>query len=410
MPTAEAMTINERRKYLGLMTIRYVRAGKKERGHLLDDMEHVTGLDRKTLTRLVNGDLARHPRQKQRGRTYDGAVGDVVLIIAETFDYVCAERLTPNLQWMAQCLAKHGELTVFPSVLTKLRDISVSTVRRMLQRMTPPQRHLPRPPAGPANALTRDIPMTRIAWDEDSPGHFEIDLVHHCGASTAGQYGHTLQMIDVASGWSERVGMMGRSNSGMQKALTRTRERLPFAIVELHPDNGSEFFNTPVMAYFSRELQDTLISRSRPFHKNDNRFVEQKNSSLVRAYVGDQRFDTTLQILALNDMYEKMWLYYNLFQPVLRLAEKTVVPLDSGAFKIHRRYDVARTPFDRLCATGILPKERQDDLNRLRNEINPRRLKEEVYALLDRLLSLPCADSAKVDTSSKTPKEDNGAQ
>jgi hypothetical protein len=395
MPTAEAMTVDERRKYLGLMTIRYARAKRKERSHLLDDMEHFTALDRKTLIRLINGDLTRQPRQKQRGCTYDAAVGDVVRIIADSFDYVCAERLTPNLPWMAVCLAQHGELSIFPSVLAKLEHISVCTVRRMLQPMTPTQRHLPRPTAGPANPLTRDIPMTRIAWDEDAPGHFEVDLVHHCGASADGQYGHTLQLIDVATGWSERSGMLGRSNVAMQKALTRTQQRLPFAIVELHPDNGSEFFNTPIMRYFSMELKTTLLSRSRPFHKNDNRFVEQKNSSLVRAYVGDQRLDTTMQILILNDLYEKMWVYYNLFQPVLRLAEKIVVPVDGGASKIRRRYDVARTPFDRLCATGILTTERQNDLNRLRDQTNPRRLKQEVYAILDRLLSLPCADSAR---------------
>jgi len=412
MQTAEAMTIDERRKYLGLMTVRYARASKKERSHLLDDMAHVTKLDRKTLIRLITGDLTRQPRQKQRGCTYDVAVSDVLRIIAESFDYVCAERLTPNLPWMARCLAQHGELTLFPSVSAKLEHISVSTVRRLLQSMTPTQHRLPRPPAGPANPLTRDIPMTRIAWDEDAPGHFEVDLVHHCGASTEGQYGHTFQMIDVATGWSERVGMMGRSNSVMQKALTRARERLPFAIIELHPDNGSEFFNTPVMRYFSKELQDTLLSRSRPFHKNDNRFVEQKNSSLVRAYVGDQRFDTTIQVLVLDDLYEKMWVYYNLFQPVLRLAEKISVPVDGGTFKLRRRYDVARTPFDRLCATGILTAQRQDELNRLRDQTNPRRLKDEVYALLDRLLSLPCAKTSKADTDASpiTPKEDNGAQ
>ena len=409
MPTADAMTIDERRKYLGLMTVRYARASKKERSHLLDDMEHVTQLDRKTLIRLISGDLTRHPRQTQRGRTYDAAVADAVRVIAESFDYVCAERLTPNLPWMAQCLVNHGELTVFPTVLSKLEQISVPTVRRLLQRLPPLSHPLPRPPAGPANPLTRDIPMTRIPWDETVPGHFEVDLVHHSGPSTDHQYGHTLQMIDVATGWSERVAILGRSNSAMQKAFTRAQLRLPFAIVELHPDNGSEFFNTPLLRYFSAELQETLLSRSRPFQKNDNRFVEQKNSSLVRAFVGDRRFDTTTQILALNDLYEKMWLYYNLFQPVLRLAEKVVVRLQSGASRIRRHYDTARTPFDRLCATAILPQERQDSLNRLRDQTNPRRLKDEVYTLLDRLLALPCAKDEQ-DIPSPTPKEDDGAQ
>ena len=412
MPTADAMTIDERRKYLGLMTVRYARASKKERSHLLDDMEHVTQLDRKTLIRLIRGDLSRHPRQTQRTCTYDAAVGDAVRVIAESFDYICAERLTPNLPWMAQCLVSHGELSVFPSVLSKLEQISVPTVRRLLQRLPPPGRPLPRPPAGPANPLTRDIPMTRIPWNEAVPGHFEIDLVHHSGPITDHQYGHTLQMIDVATGWSERVAMLGRNNSAMQKALSHAQMRLPFAIIELHPDNGSEFFNTPLMRYFSTELQQTLLSRSRPFCKNDNRFVEQKNSSLVRAFVGDRRFDTLTQILALNDLYEKMWLYYNLFQPVLRLAEKTLIPRDDGSFTIRHRYDTARTPFDRLCTTGILPQDRQDDLSRLRDRTNPRRLKDEVYTLLNHLLSLPDAAALKEETGtlSPTPKEEDGAQ
>jgi len=244
MPATRPLTIDERRTYLGLMTVRYARAERKERSPLLDDMELVTALDRKT---LISGDLARHPRRKERGRTYGPDVDDALRIIADSFDYLCAERITPNLPWMATCLAKHGELTVFPSLLDKLEAISVSTVRRILKRVTPKEHRLPRQGPGRPNPLTHAIPMTRIPWDEQRPGHFEADLVHHCGSSSAGQYAHTLQLVDVATAWSERVAMLGRSNVAMEKALNRILARLPFPLLELHPDNGSEFFNTPLI-------------------------------------------------------------------------------------------------------------------------------------------------------------------
>ena len=404
MPAEPRMTVDERRKYLSIMQSQYDKANKRERGHLLTDMEAVTRLDRKTLTRLLHTNLKRHARLKQRERTYGADVDDALRIIADSLDYICSERLTPDLVWMASHLAKHGELTVSPGLLDHLGIISVPTVRRILQRVTQDQRKLPRPAPSARNTLLREIPMTRIPWDIAEPGHFEADLVHHCGASANGQYMHTLQLVDVATGWSERVALLGRSYQRMQDAFGRILARVPFSIRELHPDNGSEFFNAYLLAYWATEVEKAHLSRSRPFFKNDNRIVEQKNSSLVRAFFADYRLDTTVQTLAANRLYDKMWAYYNLFQPVLHLRAKTVVPLDNGGSRVKRAYDTARTPFDRLCATKALAPEKQDELARLRDQTNPRRLKEEIYDLLEYTLALPCADVAESDIS--TPKED----
>ena len=399
MPTQVKMTINERRKYLQIMQPRYLRGNRKERGKLLDEMEEVTGLHRKSLTRLMGGDLKRKPRRKQRGRTYGHEVDDALRVISESFDYICAERLAPNLVWMATHLATHGEMEVSPSLLEQLDRISISTVARILKRIGQDVPHLPHKSPKKANPLIRGIPMKRISWDEQEPGHFEVDLVHHCGPSASGEYIHTFQAIDVATGWSERVALLGRSYRAMEDAFRRILARLPFPMLEIHPDNGSEFLNHHLIRFWKEKVRGVTLSRSRPFHKpalsavegNDNRFVEQKNNTLVRAYLGYDRFDSVAQTLAINELYDKLWLYNNFFQPIMRLQEKTYIAGESQPSRVKRRFDQAQTPFDRLCATGILPPERQEELERLRQRTNPRRLRQEIYDLIDYIFSLPGA-------------------
>ena len=391
MSSDDKMSIEERRKYLRRMKKRYTQATRKERGQLLDEMEVVTELHRKSLIRLMKGRLERKPRRKQRGCTYRSDVDDALRVIAESLDYVCAERLTPNLVWMAEHLAAHGEMTITPQLREKLGQVSVSTVRRRLDRIRQDQPRLPRKGPERANRVTKDIPMKRIPWDEAEPGHFEVDLVHHCGPSASGEYVHTLQMVDVTTGWSERVAVLGRSFRVMRAGFQRCLERLPFPVLEIHPDNGSEFFNHHLVRFFRDAVQDVDLSRSRPYHKNDNRNVEQKNSTLVRAYLGYDRLDTVEHTHVLNLLYDKMWLYYNFFQPVMHLTEKTIIPVDGRSTRIKRRYDQAQSPFDRLCNTNAISDEDRQRLQALRDQTNPRQLRHEIYDLLDYLFTLPCA-------------------
>jgi hypothetical protein len=162
--------------------------------------------------------------------------------------------------------------------------------------------------------------------------------------------------------------------------------------------NGSEFFNHHLLRFWGEIVQSVHLSRSRPDHKNDNRFVEQKNSSLVRAYLGHERLDTVAQTIAVNQLYDKMWVYYNLFQPVMRLTEKIVIPAADGQpTRIKRRHDQARTPFDRLCETTAITQERRENLEALRNQTNPRQLRQEIYDLIDYIFSLPGAVPGKTE-------------
>jgi hypothetical protein len=236
MTTEDKMTVDERRKYLRRMQKRYLQADRRERGRLLDEMEAVIELHRKSLIRLINGNLERTPRQRQRGRIYGSEVEYALSVIAESLDYICAERLTPSLPWMANHLAAHDELEVSPLLLEKLEQISISTVQRILGRIPRDKPRLPRRGPQRTRKITQGIPMKRIPWDEQQPGHFEADLVHHCGPTASGEYVHTLQMIDVATGWSERRAVLGRSYLVMEDAFRYTLAHLPFPALELHSD------------------------------------------------------------------------------------------------------------------------------------------------------------------------------
>lgn len=392
MSDTERMTIDERYKYLRGMQKRYRKARRAERSGLLDEMEQVTGLHRKSLMRLMGGEIGRKVRERQRGKRYGRAVKEAVRVIAESLDWVCAERLQPHLVWMAEHLERHGELELSAEVRRQLAAVSVSTVRRLLADMPRERPRLPRRRPEQANRLARTVPATRIAWDEPQPGHFEVDLVHHCGPSASGQYVHTLQMVDVATGWSERVAILGRSYLVVRDAFERILDRLPFTVYEVHSDNGSEFLNDHLLRFWQGQATTIHLTRSRAWQKNDNRIVEQKNDTLVRAFLGHDRLDTVHHTLHLNHLYELMGRYYNLFQPVMRLAEKTPILDPTGRLHhVKRRFDDAQTPFQRLCATKHLDPTPRLQLQTLRQTLNPCQLRRDIYTLLDQLFALPCA-------------------
>ncbi len=375
------MSVDERRKYLKLMAKRYWGADREARGLLLTEMEAVIGLHRKSLIRLLGEpSLGRHPRTTFRGRTYGPAVSDVIGVVWESLDYVCAERLKPILPSTARHLAAFGEVRLTPEIEMQLAKISRATVQRLLSKRTQDVYRLPRRGPEQANRVAREIPMGRLPWQIEEPGHFEVDLVHHCGETTTGEYVHTLQMVDIATGWSERVAVLGRSQRAMEAGFRHILERVPFPILRLHPDNGPEFLNDHLIRFWGEEIVGLKLSRSRPYHKNDNRIVEQKNDTLVRAYVGHRRLDTLEQCKALDALYDRMWLYYNLFQPVLHLIAKEVVEN-----RIKRKWDEAETPYGRVLARGVLQWEQEAKLWALYAQTNPRQLRRGIYWAIGKL-------------------------
>ncbi len=385
MSETDPMTIDERRKYLYKMWERYRKASRKEKGRLLDEMEQVTGMHRKALIRTLTGRLSRKKRSRERGPIYGAIVVDTVRVIARSLDYPCAERLKPNLVWMANHLTKHHELCSEPDTIKKLERISLSTLKRILKRIGRPDPKLAyrKPPRSQRNHLRQAYPMRRIPWDIPEPGHFEIDLVVHSGEATTGEFIHTIQMVDVNTGWSEIEAVFGRSYKVMQDGFQTILKRLPFSILELHPDNGSEFFNQHLLRFWHQNILNLDLSRSRPYHKNDNRFVEENNHSLVRAYVGHGCLNTLEQLLILRRLYPALWLYHNFFQPVLRTCEKVF----SDPLHYKRVFDAARPPFDRLCEHVSLPPQSLLNLRSLRDNTNPLQLRNQIDDLISQLCS-----------------------
>ena len=244
--------------------------------------------------------------------------------------------------------------------------------------------------------------MGKIAWDVEEAGCFEVDLVHHCGEIANVEYVHTLQMVDVATGWSEINAIFGRSNRVVQDGFDFLLKRLPFSVCEFHPDNGTEFFNRPMIQFWKQRLLHIQISRSRPYQKNDNRFVEENNSSLIRAYVGHGRFDTQLHLAILRTLYEKLWLYHNFFLPVLRLQAKQYI----SPMKYRRQFDQAKPPFDRLKELRVLPSAVIHDLEALRARTSPLLLRDQIGQLIDQLLDSPVpGQSETVDVFKTLLKE-----
>lgn len=399
MATDEKMNVNERFKFLRLMKEQYWNADRKTKTALLDFMEQITGLHRKHLIARMNSPGPyRRPRKRERSRTYGPEVEQAIAIIADTLDWICAERLTPALASMARHLAKFEELETSPELIALLEQISISTVRRIVRRIGRPADCLPRayPGRRSDNAAQALIPITRIPWQEPEPGHFEVDLVHHSRSGFDGAFVCTLQFVDVLTGWSERFAILGYEFDAMWQAISRFDALCPIPVREIHTDNGPEFINMPLISYFGEQLVHIDLTRGRPGYKNDNRFVEQKNSSLVRAYLQHLYLYTPEHARMLGALYEQMRIYYNLFQPVLRQTARWARIDAKGVPHILRTQDVAKTPLTRLLmAKPPIPRQRAQSLQDQFERTNPRELKRHIHQHLARIRQLANDDERR---------------
>jgi len=230
--------------------------------------------------------------------------------------------------------------------------------------------------------LKSSIPIrTFTDWEENRPGFLEVDLVAHCGDSTNGFYLTTLSTVDVASGWSECIGIWGKGQARVGGAVHRVRQRLPFPLLGLDSDNGSEFINQHLYSYCQQ--QGITFTRSRSYKKNDSCHVEQKNWSVVRRLIGYDRYSSRAALEALNRGYELLRLYINFFQPVMKLVDKT----RQGA-KVHKVYDIAQTPYQRLLNSGVFTEAKRQELAATYIRLNPVLLLKQINENLEGLWSM----------------------
>ncbi|MGH9342059.1 MAG: integrase catalytic domain-containing protein, partial [Acidobacteriota bacterium] len=227
-------------------------------------------------------------------------------------------------------------------------------------------------------------------WDEASPGFVEVDLVAHEGGNSRGDYAQTLDLTDVCSGWTELAAVKNKAQVWVFEALEQIRSRLPFPLLGLDSDNGGEFINHHLYRYCEKE--GITFTRSRPLRKNDNCFVEQKNYSVVRRFVGYERYDSEKELEVLNQLYEALRLYVNFFLPSQKLREK----IRQGS-RVTKRYDRAQTPFRRLLASAHISKSAKAKLGRQFRQLNPQQLHRQILGCQEKLMAIQAGKRRAVE-------------
>ena len=402
MTTIAKMSLRSRTEYLQRMQAQYKSAKTRaEKTALLDQMCKMTQLNRSYLISKLSRPITRRAHRRQRGKSYGPEVDAALALAWEAQNYVCAERLQPVLVETARNLAAHGHLRLSPTLEAQLAQISIATVHRHLPDVPPEERQ--RRATTVPNTLQQQIPIRRIPWDISEPGHFEMDLVQHSGPDASGQFGYTLQLVDVATQWSVRRAVLGRSYVVIADALFALFQQLPFPVKELHPDNGGEFLNHHLLRFLAAYYPDISLSRTHPGRPNDNRFVELKNGTLVRRLVGKRRLDSVAQIRYLNRLYERLMPYVNLALPVLRQVDKQRLPASpQRPAYTRRRHDTARSPAQRLCESGILTPAQQRCLREQLHALDLLAHRRQMVRDLPQLFTLPKADSEQPENVFQT--------
>lgn len=378
------MTRGSVRDYAAAMRGRYRKAGKKQKGVLLEEFCAVSGYHRKAAIRLLNhdGTLASGGRTG-RPKVYGVAVSQALSQLWEAAGGLSGKLLVPFVPELLAQLERHGELHVAPEVRAQVLAVSPASADRLLA----PYRaaRLPRQPwthRAAATGLRAQIPLRTFGeWAEVEPGELQADLVAHCGSSTEGFYLTTLVAIDVAVGWTELEAVWGKGEERVRGALALVDGRLPIAMQSLHTDNGGEFLNRPLWQW--SQQRGIARSRGRSYRKNDQAWAEQRNWTAVRRTVGYDRYSTRAALAALQRLYRPLNDYLNFFQPMRKVIAK-----ERRGARLYRRFDDARTPYRRVLEADALTPVATARLAARYEVLSPIELRREIDDALDQLSHL----------------------
>jgi hypothetical protein len=388
--------MKERKRIAEATAGRYRQAGKREKGKILNEFVELTGFARSYAALVlrnqgrvvvvnhklrVRGDVGKKLLRPGRGPIYDAETVKVLVQVWRIMDYICGKRLAPVLGEMVERLLRHNELRCDRATSKKLARMSAATIDRLLRPERQKYQLKGRSHTRPGTLLKHQIPMrTFTEWDEQQPGFLEIDLVGHDGGVIDSHHGFTLNAVDIASGWNSSTALKNKAQVWTLEGVQKIRAKLPFSLLGIDSDNGSEFINQTL--YDFCQEQKITFTRSRPYRKNDSCFVEQKNYSVVRRAVGYQRFDTEEQLRLLNQLYESLDLYTNFFQPSLKLQSK-----ERHGARVKKKYDQARTPYQRLLDSSFIKAETKQQLRERYGLLNPAQLKRQLEGLQRKLLA-----------------------
>jgi len=374
------MSFLAKRELLARVAPRYQSATSQQKSVILDEFVAVTGYDRKYAIRLLAHPMTPPmPLTRPRERSYGAAVQDALLVAWTAANRICAKRLVPFLPELVPSLECHGHLSLNDAVRAQLLTLSPATADRLLRPYR--ERDAPHGMTTTRRGLLikQRVPVrTFTGWDDVVPGFFEADLVAHCGPWAEGAFLQTLVLTDVATGWTECLALLHRSQHTVIQGLDRARTLLPMPLLGLDTDNGTEFLNTDLLDYCERE--HITFTRGRVAKKNDQCFVEQKNGAIVRQLVGYDRFEGEHAYRQLAELYRAVRLYVNFFQPSMKLRLK-----ERAGGKLRRRYDPAKTPFQRLLAAEVLSTPDQVRLTAIAQALDPVQLLRQIAQLQDAL-------------------------
>src|SRR3982751_728611 len=379
-----------RKQYLAEVRNEYERAGEADRSRLLDEAQKRTGYNRKYLIRMLNREprpeLVKRRRRKRKGE-YGAAVTTALVEIWDIVEQPCGQRLATVLREQVERLRGLGEMRCSDAVAEQLKTISASTIDRLLRREKRVRMLRRNRNPNVQRLIYQKVPVKVAAeWDTNEIGNLQVDFVAHCGRSTGGDYIYTLSAVDIATNWWEGQAISVRSQHATKEGLSVIQPRFPFRIRELHPDNDSALVNDLLLDW-CRE-QRIQLSRSRPYQKNDNAWIEQKNWTHVRKVVGYRRFDNTSELRILNEIYAVLRLYKNFFLPTIKLASKTRV---NG--RIKRTYDKARTPYQRVMDSRQIDRKTKQQLKATYEALNPAELHRHLSQLREQLENVSAAKS-----------------
>jgi hypothetical protein len=378
------LSMTEKKAITREMRRRYHRASKTAKAAMLDELVELTGWCRSYASRALRREPRKRSGPETRGRkkTYTPEVMIPLRKVWASLDYACGKRVAAGMDDVLDALVRSGELSCASRVVDMLREMSAATIDRILGPDRAKTTLKGRSTTKPGTLLKSQIQIrTGTEWNDARPGFVEIDLVAHCGDSTGGEYCNTLDATDIATGWTETRAVRNKAQVHVFAALKDIRRALPFPLLGIDSDNGSEFINDELFRYCQTE--DLTFTRSRAYRKNDGCHVEQKNWSVVRQNVGYARFDTPEELEVLNRIHALVRLHTNFFMPSTKLVSKT-----RDGSKVTKRYDTPTTPYRRVLARDDIPGSTKEALTAQFETLNPADLRRRIGKLQDELYKL----------------------
>jgi len=384
------MSSDAKKEYLKNIRPRYQKASKFEKMTMLNEFCTVCKYNRKYAIRILNRSAPSHspsqPAKRGPKNKYDHP--DLLKTLKHLWrltNLPCSKRLKAIiLLW----------LPFYPFYLSQIvkeaiLNISPATIDRLMKPMRDRFHKLGLSTTKPGSILNKHIPVKTGQWNESIPGYLEADTIAHCGNSVAGMFVYTINCVDIATGWNAQRAVWGKGETGVIKAIHSIELTLPFPLLGFDCDNGSEFLNWHLYRHLSHRKQPVQFTRSRPYHKNDNAHIEEKNWTHIRQYLGYQRFDKPELVNLLNDLYTSQWyLYFNFFIPSVKLIDK--VRMGS---KIIKKHDTPKTPFQRILESPTVAEQTKENLKKQFKEFNPFNLQKQMSDKIKNILNIVNDDS-----------------